>query len=83
MQRPSQIRVKAQNAEGKGVKYTFLDWHARVFLHEFDHLQGVLFPDRMTDDELRRERAILQKLEQEHTSGGGSSDFASILDRLH
>ena len=24
-------------------------WHARVVQHEFDHLDGILYPQRMTD----------------------------------
>jgi len=29
-------------------------WKARIFQHECDHLNGVLFPDRM-DEELQKE----------------------------
>jgi peptide deformylase len=68
LQRSPKIRVKAQNVEGRAMKYTFFDWHARVLLHEYDHLQGVLFPDRMSDEELRRERPLLERLEKEYTS---------------
>jgi peptide deformylase len=68
LQRSPKIRVKAQNVEGRATKYTFINWHARVFLHEYDHLQGILFPDRMSDEELRRERPLLERLEKEYTS---------------
>jgi peptide deformylase len=30
------------------VKYKLSDWLARIFQHEIDHLDGVLFTDRAT-----------------------------------
>ncbi|MDH5506227.1 MAG: peptide deformylase [Anaerolineae bacterium] len=43
--RPSQITVKGQNRRGQAMKLKAKGWLARIFLHEIDHLEGVLFVD--------------------------------------
>lgn len=40
------IQVKGMNRHGKPVKYKLKGWLARIFQHEIDHLDGVLFTDR-------------------------------------
>jgi len=40
------ITVKAQNRRGQPVTLRLKDWTARIFQHEIDHLNGVLFTDR-------------------------------------
>jgi peptide deformylase len=45
--RPSEIRVKALDREGRPVSFTASGLPARVIQHEYDHLDGVLFFDRM------------------------------------
>lgn len=47
--RPEQIRVKAFAIDGREIDEVIDGMFARVVQHEFDHLQGVLFPDRMND----------------------------------
>ncbi len=42
-----QIKVTYQNAKGKTVTKKFRDWEARIFQHEYDHLDGVLYMDRL------------------------------------
>jgi peptide deformylase len=44
--RAYQIMVKAQNRRGQNVKIKARGWLARIFQHEIDHLDGVLFTDR-------------------------------------
>jgi peptide deformylase len=39
------ITVKAQNRYGQPVTLRLKDWTARIFQHEIDHLNGVLFTD--------------------------------------
>jgi len=41
-----QITVKAQNRHGQPITLKLKDWTARIFQHEIDHLNGVLFTDR-------------------------------------
>jgi len=47
--RPRQIRVRALSETGKPVEFVADDFHARVVLHESDHLDGVVYLDRVKD----------------------------------
>jgi peptide deformylase len=47
--RPKKIRVKALDSSGKPVEFVADDFHARVVLHESDHLDGVVYLDRVKD----------------------------------
>jgi peptide deformylase len=48
VERPIQIVVKGFNRRGQPVKVKLEGWLARIFLHEIDHLEGVLFTDKAT-----------------------------------
>ncbi|MBT3338442.1 MAG: peptide deformylase [Anaerolineae bacterium] len=45
VERSTSIIVKGQNRNGQKVKYKLNGWVARIFQHEIDHLEGVLFTD--------------------------------------
>jgi peptide deformylase len=45
------VRIKAQDRHGKWVKLRVKDWTARIFQHEIDHVNGVLYIDRLTAPE--------------------------------
>ncbi len=47
--RPTAIRVRATTPEGEALDYVARGYHARLVQHEVDHLDGILFPMRMTD----------------------------------
>jgi len=47
--RHTSITVKAQTPEGKEVRIKADHYFARVLQHEIDHLNGVLFTDRVVD----------------------------------
>lgn len=47
--RPGHIRYRALNGEGEVVEGEARGFHARVIQHECDHLDGVLYPERMSD----------------------------------
>lgn len=47
--RPDKIYVRAQNREGKEIKLSGDGVLARAFAHEIDHLDGVLFIDKMIE----------------------------------
>jgi len=49
VERPSKIRVKAWNEKGQEEEYTLEGYPAIVTQHECDHLDGVLYVDRITD----------------------------------
>jgi peptide deformylase len=43
------IYFTGRDVEGNYIEKEVSDFHARVFQHEFDHLNGVVFLDRVTD----------------------------------
>jgi len=47
IERPSKVRVKFQTAEGEFRYWCLHKMDARVFLHEYDHLEGILMTDRL------------------------------------
>lgn len=44
-----QITVKGLNEHGRAVRYKLEGYPARVFQHEIDHLDGILYTDKLTD----------------------------------
>ena len=49
--RPNIVKVKAQNREGKWCLYKGEQLKARCFCHEIDHLDGVLYKDKLDEGE--------------------------------
>ena len=49
VERPQWVEVKAQSVNGKKFKLRVDGYLARIFLHEIDHLNGVLFIDHIKD----------------------------------
>jgi peptide deformylase len=47
--RQEHITVKGLSEKGRPVRYKLQGYLARVFQHEIDHLDGILFTDRLTD----------------------------------
>jgi peptide deformylase len=78
--RPFKVEVKAQDAKGEPISFVAEDWLARAICHELDHLDGILFVDRLHG--LRRERAKrhlkrLVKDQQERQWEGSNSNVSS------
>lgn len=48
VERYLRITVKGLNRKGQPVKFKFNYWLARIFQHEMDHLDGILYTDRAT-----------------------------------
>jgi peptide deformylase len=49
VRRHASIRYRGQDRQGRPVEREVDGFHARVFQHEFDHLEGVLYPDIVDD----------------------------------
>lgn len=49
--RHESIRVRALDRYGKPIKLRLNGWTARIFQHEIDHLNGVLYIDKLTAPE--------------------------------
>ncbi|MFD2204145.1 peptide deformylase [Kiloniella antarctica] len=43
------IRYRGYGLDGKLIEREATGFHARVIQHEYDHLDGILYPERMTD----------------------------------
>ena len=43
------LRYTGLDPDGQVIDRVATGWHARVVQHEFDHLDGILYPQRMTD----------------------------------
>ena len=46
VERFATVQVKGQNRRGQPMKVKAEGWLARIFQHEIDHVNGVVFPDR-------------------------------------
>lgn len=44
------LRVTYQDEEGKGCELVLEDFPARIFQHEYDHLEGMVYLDRVEDN---------------------------------
>jgi peptide deformylase len=58
--RYSRIRYRGYDEYGTLIERDAEDFHARVFQHEFDHLNGILYPDKIED---RRSFGFNEELE--------------------
>lgn len=65
--RAQHVRVRGLDPDGAAVEYDADDFEARVIQHEVDHLDGVLYIDRI-DREVRREAL---RILRERALGGG------------
>lgn len=64
--RHESIRVRAQDRYGKKIRMRLEDWTARIVQHEIDHLNGILYIDRLTaPDNLWREEEFFKEQEED------------------
>ncbi len=63
MGRSAAIAVRGNNERGERVSREFTGWEAHLFQHEFDHLDGLLFPYRVADP---RHVVRAEELERRH-----------------
>jgi peptide deformylase len=47
--RYKRLRYRGRDARGNSIDRTVADFHARVVQHECDHLDGILYPQRIED----------------------------------
>lgn len=66
IERAPSLVVEAQNADGAPVRLELSDYIARIVQHEFDHLDGILFIDRMSPADRVRVRGVLKNLEAKY-----------------
>jgi peptide deformylase len=49
--RAEKIRVRDQDRNGRKIRLRLAGWTARIFQHEIDHLNGILYIDKLTEKE--------------------------------
>lgn len=70
VERSKWIKIEALSLNGKKIKRKFEGWTARVFQHEYDHLDGVVYPDRLTEEGKAKVQPRLNELIKEFGEGG-------------
>ncbi len=65
IRRATKILVKGQDVHGKSIRINAEGWFARILQHEIDHLDGILFTDRLDRPEDLRELPPGEDLEEE------------------
>jgi peptide deformylase len=70
VERSKWIKVEALNLKGKKMKKKFIGWEARIFQHEYDHLDGKVYIDRLDEEEKVIVAPRLKELVEEFGTGG-------------
>ena len=65
IRRATKILVKGQDVKGKPIRVPAEGWFARILQHEIDHLDGILFLDRLDRPEDLREVGEEEEVEDE------------------
>jgi peptide deformylase len=65
MLRPKEVLVRGIGLDGEEIEIEADELEARMFLHEIDHLQGVLMFDRMTAGQRKAALIEFRRLEEE------------------
>jgi peptide deformylase len=80
VERTEMVVVKGRNRRGKEVRIKSTGFTARAFQHELDHLDGVLFIDRLTSlDTLRRVEDLMEEERQEDHEDDRQGAVAAVL----
>lgn len=69
IQRPTKIKIRYQSLSGDTLELESTGLLARAIMHEMDHLNGILFIDYLSSEELQEYQPILKKLVRDHTLG--------------
>ena len=64
--RPIAVEVEALDLQGNPFRLQLDDWEARIFQHELDHLNGILFIDRFSPADKARVKPQLGDLADEY-----------------
>lgn len=61
LRRSERVRVTATDLDGERVEIDVDGWRARIMQHEFDHLDGILYVDRLSDSDWKTAQKIAKK----------------------
>ena len=88
VRRAKTVKVQAYNLKGEAVEAVVSDLEARLWQHEIDHLDGVLFIDKLGTIGKLASRKALQEFEQEYLKAQErgeippDADIQKMLDAL-
>ena len=70
LRRPVAIKIRALTPEGKATERIYEGFTARIFQHEYDHLDGIRFADRIKSDNKRHlvHSSELEQYKKHHKS---------------
>ncbi len=77
IERPRKIRAKWQNENEESFDEIIEGFEAVVFQHELDHLNGILYVDRLKDSKLFGFNEELERLAEDGKEGGKGKERAS------
>jgi peptide deformylase len=79
VKRAVSVRVAAQGLDGNPLPEMVLTgWPARVFQHEYDHLEGTLLADRLSPEDLEAWRPTLVAWEEEFLAAAPAAEAAKV-----
>ncbi|CAN7356088.1 peptide deformylase [Microbacterium foliorum] len=61
LRRSERVRVIGTDLDGSPVEISVDGWRARIMQHEFDHLDGILYIDRLSDGDWKTVQKIAKK----------------------
>eukprot|EP00560_Eucampia_antarctica_P001001 CAMPEP_0197836744 /NCGR_PEP_ID=MMETSP1437-20131217/29898_1 /TAXON_ID=49252 ORGANISM="Eucampia antarctica, Strain CCMP1452" /NCGR_SAMPLE_ID=MMETSP1437 /ASSEMBLY_ACC=CAM_ASM_001096 /LENGTH=248 /DNA_ID=CAMNT_0043443171 /DNA_START=70 /DNA_END=816 /DNA_ORIENTATION=+ len=70
VERSKWIKVEALSLKGKKIKKKFKKWESRIFQHEYDHLDGIVYVDRLAEDGKAEVQPALDDLAEQFGEGG-------------
>lgn len=68
LQRPGRVRLSGQRVDGEMFEFVAEGWFARIMQHEYDHLNGTLYVDRL-DGKWQRRWKRAQRAERMNVPG--------------
>jgi peptide deformylase len=77
LRRSDRVILTATNLDGNEYTIHADGWLARIFQHEYDHLLGVLYVDRLTEPHLTEARDAI------HRDGWGVPGYSWLPGRDH
>jgi len=60
LRRADTVKVNGQDLTGAPIEFVATDWFARCMQHEFDHLNGKLYVDRLDERQSRKARKVIK-----------------------
>ena len=75
--RPETIHVSAYDLQGNPIEMTAKGLLGRAIQHEYDHLQGVMFTDRLSESEMRLIEGEVQTFELDFKARQDAGSVAS------